>query len=111
MIIYPYNFVFFYIENIVLDSPIIFSEKISIKSNEVKKARIYATAHGVYEINLNGRKVGDDYLAPGFTLYTKIQYYQTYDITNEIKKEENKIDITVADGWYKGKMGLAVIGQ
>lgn len=99
------------IENILLDPPIVFSKKINIKGKEVKKARIYATAHGVYEINLNGRKVGDDYLAPGFTSYPKIQYYQTYDITNEIKEKENKIEITVADGWYKGKLGLAGIGQ
>lgn len=99
------------IEEINLDPPIVFSKEIKVENKKIKRARIYATAHGVYEINLNGEKVGDDYLAPGFTSYNKLQYYQTYDITNKIKENENKFEITVADGWYKSKLGLAGIGH
>lgn len=72
---------------------------------KVTKARIYSTALGLYEINLNGDKVGDAFFAPGWTNYRKRLQYQTYDITNMIK-EENKINITVADGWYKGRFGF-----
>lgn len=99
------------IENISLDSPVVFSKEFSVENKEIKKARIYVTAHGVYEAELNGKKVGDEYLAPGFTTYPKLQYYQTYDITDQIKQSNNEIKITVADGWYKSKLGLAGIGH
>jgi Alpha-L-rhamnosidase N-terminal domain./Bacterial alpha-L-rhamnosidase. len=99
------------IENMQLDSPVVFSKEFSVENKEIKKARIYVTAHGVYEVELNGEKVGDEYLAPGFTTYPKLQYYQTYDITNQIKKINNDIKITVADGWYKSRIGLAGIGH
>ncbi|MDS0524802.1 glycoside hydrolase family 78 protein [Clostridium sp. SHJSY1] len=99
------------IENIKLDPPISFSKEFIIKDKKVKKARLYSTAHGVYEVNLNEKKVGDDYLAPGFTSYPKLQYYQTYDITNQIRNEVNRIEIIVADGWYRSKIGLAGIGH
>jgi len=99
------------IENISLDPPVVFSKEFSVENKEIKKARIYVTAHGVYEAELNGKKVGDEYLAPGFTTYPKLQYYQTYDITDQIKSDKNEIKITVADGWYKSKLGLAGIGH
>lgn len=99
------------IENISLDPPIVFSKEFLIENKEIKKARIYITAHGVYEAELNGEKVGDEYLAPGFTTYPKLQYYQTHDITYQIKKSKNEVKITVADGWYKSRIGLAGIGH
>jgi alpha-L-rhamnosidase len=99
------------IESIPLDPPAIFSKEFSVENKEIKKARIYITAHGAYEAEFNGERVGDEYLAPGFTTYPKLQYYQTYDITNQIKKINNEIKITVADGWYKSRIGLAGIGH
>lgn len=99
------------IEKISLDSPVVFLKEFSVENKEIKRVRIYATAHGVYEAELNGKKVGDEYLAPGFTTYPKLQYYQTYDITDQIKQSNNEIKITVADGWYKSKLGLAGIGH
>ena len=99
------------IREIPLDSPIEFSKEFKIKNKKVKKARIYVTAHGIYEAVLNNKKIGDEYLAPGFVTYPKMQCYQTHDITSQIKNGENKIEITVADGWYKGKIGLAGIGH
>lgn len=98
------------IENIKLDPPFIFSKKFKIKDKKIKRARIYITAHGVYEASINGVKIGDEYLSPGFTSYPKIQYYQTYDITGQIEAT-NKLEVIVADGWYKGKIGLAGIGN
>ena len=72
---------------------------------KVKKARLYATAHGVYEASLNGKTVGDYRMAPGWTSYHNRLQYQIYDVTDMIA-EENKIEITVGNGWYKGIFGF-----
>lgn len=68
---------------------------------KVKRVRVYATALGIYEIKINGKKVGDTYLAPGWTNYKKRIQFQTYEADDYIK-DKNKIEITVANGWYKG---------
>ena len=70
-------------------------------SKKIKKAYIESTALGVYKISLNGKKVGDTYLAPGFTSYTTNLQYQTYDVTNDLK-EDNNLVIDVAGGWCVG---------
>ncbi len=69
----------------------------------VSKARLYATACGVYKAELNGKRL-PGVLAPGTTEYSRHLSYQTYDVT-EYLSEENTLDITVGDGWYKGKLG------
>lgn len=74
---------------------------------EVKKAVIYSAALGIYEINLNGVKVGSDYFAPGFTQYKKNMQYQRYDITDSVKKE-NEIKVYVAGGWAVGKFTMCL---
>lgn len=73
-------------------------------SGSVKKARLYATACGVYEAYLNGLRIGEDVLTPGSTEYEKRLYYQTYDVTG-LLKEQNELDFIVGDGWFKGKLG------
>ena len=72
---------------------------------KVTRARIYATALGVYEIEINKEKVGDAFFAPGWTNYKKRLHYQAYDVTDMIK-DKNNISITVANGWYKGIFGF-----
>ena len=72
---------------------------------KVKKARLYATAHGVYEVTLNGQTVGDYRMAPGWTSYHNRLQYQIYDVTEQLA-EENEIAITVGNGWYKGILGF-----
>lgn len=67
----------------------------------IKRAFMNATALGIYEITLNGEKVGEDYFAPGLTSYRKQIQYQTYDLTGKVQKE-NEILITVAGGWAVG---------
>ena len=74
-------------------------------AKKVKKARLYATAHGVYEASLNGKTVGDYRMAPGWTSYHNRLQYQIYDVTDMLAKE-NKIEITVGNGWYKGIFGF-----
>lgn len=72
------------------------------RSKKLLRARIYATALGVYEIQLNGTKAGDAFLAPGWTSYHNRLQYQTYDVTDLVSEGENKIQVTIGNGWYKG---------
>lgn len=74
-------------------------------SNRIKKARIYASACGLYELSLNGCKVGDQVMAPGFTDYRKRIQYQSYDVTDLINEGENVLTAELADGWYRGSIG------
>ncbi|RED50117.1 alpha-L-rhamnosidase [Seonamhaeicola aphaedonensis] len=76
---------------------------------KIKKAIAYTTALGLYELRLNGNKVGDDYFAPGWTDYNKRLYYQTYDITEHINEGENVIGAIIADGWYAGYIGYGLL--
>jgi alpha-L-rhamnosidase len=74
--------------------------------DEVKSARLYASAHGVYELSCNGGKVGDQFLAPGWTDYGRRIQSQTYDVTGLVKKGPNVIGASLGDGWYRGKVGI-----
>lgn len=80
--------------------PMTFRRKFKLKG-KVRRAWLNATALGVYELMLNGKKVGEDYFAPGFTSYDHQIQYQTYDITDELK-EDNTILAVVAGGWAAG---------
>ena len=66
----------------------------------VASARIYATALGAYQLSMNGRKVSDEILAPGWTDFRERVVYQTYDVTAEIKSGKNAIGALLAPGWY-----------
>lgn len=70
--------------------------------NAVKSARLYTTAHGIYEAKLNGKNISTHLLAPGWTSYQKRLQYQTYDVTSLIKQGENAAVVAVGDGWYRG---------
>ncbi|HLP00913.1 MAG TPA: family 78 glycoside hydrolase catalytic domain [Opitutaceae bacterium] len=72
----------------------------------VKCARLYASAHGIYQLSLNGRKVGDQYLAPGWTDYGQRLQAQTYDVTALLRAGGNVLGAALGDGWYRGKVGL-----
>lgn len=71
----------------------------------IKKARLYVTACGLYEVKLNGVRVGNFVLAPGHTDYRKRIQYQTYDVTDLINGGANTITAELADGWYRGSCG------
>jgi alpha-L-rhamnosidase len=66
----------------------------------VASARIYATALGAYQLSMNGRKISDEILAPGWTDFRERVVYQTYDVTAEIKSGKNAIGALLAPGWY-----------
>lgn len=73
----------------------------------VNKARIYATAHGVYRLILDNVKVGDYELSPEHTQYENQLLYQVYDVTKELTVGEHVIGAIVAHGWYAGRIGFA----
>lgn len=72
----------------------------------VKRATLYASALGNYEMSINGKSVGDDFFAPGWTDYRIRVYYNTYDVTEMVKEGENAIGGILADGWYAGHVGF-----
>ena len=65
------------------------------------------TAHGMYEAHINGQRVGDAYLTPGWTSYSTRLQYQTYDVTNLIKTGANAIGVSLGSGWYRGIIGFS----
>jgi alpha-L-rhamnosidase len=70
------------------------------------RARLYATALGLYELRLNGQPVGDAVLAPDWTDYRRRVQYQTYDVTAQVRQGDNVLGALLGDGWYCGKVGL-----
>lgn len=72
----------------------------------VARARVYATALGIYELSLDGAKVGDQSFAPGWTDYRKRVRYQVYDITERLTPGEHALGAVVAPGWFAGHVGL-----
>jgi alpha-L-rhamnosidase len=77
----------------------------------ITKARLYATARGVYEASINGQRIGDDLLAPGWTDYTKRVMVQTYDVTKLLRPGQNTVGAVLADGWYAGRLGWMGLAQ
>jgi alpha-L-rhamnosidase len=72
----------------------------------VAAARLYATAHGVYVAEVNGQRVGDDTLCPGWTSYHRRLRVHAYDVTRLIRPGANAIGVQVADGWWRGRLGF-----
>jgi alpha-L-rhamnosidase len=73
-------------------------------AGNVKAARVYVTSLGLYELRLNGQRVGNDLLTPGWTSYNKRLQYQTYDVTNLLADGCNAVGAILGDGWYKGDL-------
>ena len=78
----------------------------AVENNPIVQARAYVCGLGCYELYLNGHKVGNEYLAPGFHAYDKWLQYQTYDLSHLVLSEENVIEVIVGNGWYKGRLGF-----
>jgi alpha-L-rhamnosidase len=70
----------------------------------VASARAYVSSLGLYEMELNGRKVGDQLFTPGWTSFDTRLQYQTYDVTDLLAKGENAVGVTLGDGWYRGTL-------
>jgi alpha-L-rhamnosidase len=72
----------------------------------VRRATLYATALGIFDVHLNGRRVSEDRFNPGWTDYTKRVYYRAYDVTGHLRSGENSLGAILADGWYCGYVGF-----
>jgi alpha-L-rhamnosidase len=75
----------------------------------VLRARLYVTARGIYELLLNGRRVGDDYYNPGLTQYNVTHLYQTYDVTAMLKSGDNAMGAMLGEGWWSGLLSYGTI--
>ncbi|HEY5561408.1 MAG TPA: family 78 glycoside hydrolase catalytic domain [Clostridiaceae bacterium] len=75
------------------------------EEKQIHSARLYVTARGIYEMYINGIRVGEDYFNPGSTQYNKTQMYQTYDVTAMLKaKGNNAIGAWLGEGWWSGSI-------
>ena len=87
----------------------VFTKQFQIRG-KVTKAVLYMTAMGVYEASINGKRVSDYVLAPGWTTYYKRLQYQEYDVT-EFLKEENRLTVLVGKGWYRSNMSGKMLAE
>jgi len=85
--------------------PALFRKEFGLEK-KVRKARLYITAQGIYEAFINGTRVGDHVFAPGWTSYKHRLQYQTFDVTEFVRKGENAIGVEVGEGWYCGRLGF-----
>ena len=81
--------------------PFTFQKRFDL-AGPIKRALVRATALGIYELSINGKKVGNEYFAPGFTSYKHVLQYNEYDVT-ELLKAENRMIAVVGGGWAVGR--------
>ncbi|RKK88357.1 hypothetical protein BFJ69_g213 [Fusarium oxysporum] len=77
---------------------------LNAKLTHIQKARLYITAHGLYGAEINGERVEDHVLAPGFQSFKHLHVYDTYDATEPVSRGRNAIGILVSQGWYAGRL-------
>lgn len=89
--------------------PAPYLRKEALLNGNIKRANLYVTALGLYEFYINGKRIGEDYFAPGWTDYNKRVYYSAYDVTNEVKNGRNAFGAVLSTGWYAGYLGYALL--
>jgi len=89
-----------------LPSPSPFLRRAFRVGDAVRSARLYVTSLGLYEIYLNGQRVGDQLFTPGWTSYRRRLQYQTYDVTALLRSGANVVGAMLGDGWYRGNLGF-----
>ena len=72
----------------------------------VESAFVHATSHGVYEVFLNGARIEDRELTPGFTAYRSRVQVQTFDVTDLVSEGANAVGALLSDGWWRGQHGI-----
>jgi len=85
-------------------SPLLRKEFVSGK--KLLSATAYITAHGLYEAQINGQRIGDAYLTPGWTVYPKRLQYQVYDVTPLVRSGKNAVGVALGSGWYRGYLAF-----
>ncbi|MCE5184873.1 MAG: glycoside hydrolase family 78 protein [Planctomycetaceae bacterium] len=79
--------------------------KVFTANGGIRKAVLYASARGLLEMHINGRRIGDDLFMPEWTDYDKRIHYRTYDVTEMIEPGPNVLGAILGDGWYSGFVG------
>ena len=74
---------------------------------KIVQATAFVTSHGMYEARINGERIGDAFLTPGWTSYNKRLQYQSYDVTGLLKNGDNAIGVILGSGWYRGIIGFS----
>lgn len=87
------------------NSPAFMLRKSFALKGKIASATAYVTSHGYYELSINGEKVGDEVLTPGWTVYQKRLQYQTFDVTKMLNKGENAVGAFLGEGWYRSHIG------
>jgi alpha-L-rhamnosidase len=82
------------------DDPAPLFRKEFLLEKKISRARIYASGLGYYELRLNGQRVGDSVLDPGWTTYSKRVLYSAYDVTDQLKRGRNALGVMLGNGWF-----------
>jgi len=93
-----------FVEDSVMRPSPLFRKQFSL-TKKIASATAYITAHGLYEAQINGHRVGDAYLTPGWTSYNKRLQYQAYDVTSLLQEGKNAVGAELGNGWYRGFIG------
>jgi alpha-L-rhamnosidase len=91
-------------EDVKISGPLPQLRRAFVLKGPVREARAYVTSHGLYEMAINGQRVGDAVFTPGWTSYNRRLQYQTYDVTALLKRGANAVGVTLANGWYRGNL-------
>ena len=95
-------------EDVTKTSPVPMLRREFKLRGKVARARAYATSHGLYELHINGQRMGDQLFTPGWTSYNKRLQYQAYDVTSLLRAGDNAVGALLGNGWYRGdQMGFA----
>jgi alpha-L-rhamnosidase len=92
-----------YAEDSVMRPSPMFRKKFAV-NNQIASARLYITSHGLFEAFINGKRVGDAHLTPGWTSYNKRLQYMVFDVTGLLKQGDNAIGAMLGSGWYRGNL-------
>ncbi len=84
-----------------VNGPALLFRKSFTSGKKIKSATAFISAHGMYEAFVNGTKIGDAFLTPGWTSYRKRLQYQAYDITQDLLEGKNAIGVQIGSGWYR----------
>lgn len=85
-------------------TPAVFVKEVAV-NEAIRRATVYASARGLFELRIDGRRVGDDLFAPEWTDYFKRIHYRTYDVTGLLATGANRVEATLGDGWWSGYVG------
>jgi len=91
-------------EDVTKSNPSPYLRKEFAVDKAIKKARLYISAQGLYQVEINGSRVGSQEFTPGWTSYDTRVQYQTYDITKMLVQDQNAIGIVLGDGWFRGNL-------